>query len=49
MREDHVVEGATCLGDPRAIKMKDSETIKEYLDKLLSIASKAIAQRFFKF
>jgi len=39
MREDHVVEGVTYLAYPRAIKMKDSETIKEYLDKL-SIVSK---------
>jgi len=32
MGEDHVVEGATCLADPRTINMKDSEIIKEYSD-----------------
>jgi len=49
MREYHVVEGATCLRDPRAMKMKDSKTIKEYSDKLLSISNKAVAHGFFKF
>jgi len=39
MRGDHAVEGATCLAYPITIKMKDFEIIKEYLDKLLSVAN----------